>query len=225
MRGYVLTVRPQPGLAATIKAGEALGLNMIGYPLFEIRSRAWECPDPDTIDALLIGSANAIRHGGAALQSLTSKPVYAVGQTTAQAARDAGFAIADIGNGGLQNVLDNVPGPQRLLRIAGAQHVALDPPESVPIATVIAYESAPLALPEPLRPLHDLGLIVLLHSAAAAQQFDREARRLAFERSRVRLVVIGPRVADAAGAGWQAIHVSPTPSDKAMLELVQAMYI
>ena len=225
MRGYVLTVRPQPGLAATMKAGEAMGLNMIGYPLFQIRSRAWECPDPYTIDALLIGSANAIRHGGAALQKLTSKPVYAVGQSTAHAARDAGFAIADVGNGGLQNVLDNMRGPQRLLRIAGAQHVALDPPASVSITTVIAYESVPLTLPEPLRALHDLGLIVLLHSAAAAQQFDRETRRLALERSRIQLVAIGPRVADAAGTGWKAIHVSPTPNDKGVLELVHAMCI
>ena len=36
MAGYVLAVRPQPGLAATIATAEKMGLNAIGYPLFEI---------------------------------------------------------------------------------------------------------------------------------------------------------------------------------------------
>lgn len=225
MSGYVLTVRPEPGLAVTIAAGEALGLNMIGYPLFEIRSRNWECPDPSKVDALLIGSANAVRHGGAGLEPLMDKPVHAVGKTTAEVAREAGFTIASVGSGGLQNVIDAITAPSHLLRIAGAEHVGLLAPEGVTMDTVIAYESVPLELPEPLRPLHSLGLTVLLHSAAAARQFDREARRLALERSQIQLVVIGPRVAEAAGLGWQAIHVSDEPSDQAVLELARSVCI
>ena len=169
MSGYVLTVRPQPGLAATMAAGEALGLNMIGYPLFEVQARDWDCPDPAGIDALLIGSANAIRHGGEGLAKLPDKPVYAVGEATAYAAREAGFAVASCGTGGLQKVLDTIAAPARLLRIAGADHVPLDPPAGVSMTKVIAYESVPMELPEPLRPLHDMGLTVLLHSAAAAR--------------------------------------------------------
>lgn len=225
MSGYVLAVRPEPGLAATMAAGEALGLNMIGYPLFEVVPRAWECPDPASIDGLLIGSANAIRHGGKQLDRLTEKPVHAVGETTAVAAREAGFTIASVGAGGLQNVLDSIPAPARLLRIAGAEHVALTPPHRVEVTTVIAYESLPQELPDPLRPLHDLGLTVVLHSAAAARQFDRESRRLALQRGRITLAVIGPRVVEAAGSGWQAIHVSPAPSDQALLEMVREMCI
>lgn len=227
---YVLAVRPEPGLKATMAAGEALGLNMIGYPLFEVRAVPWECPDPEGIDALLIGSANAIRHGGEALAGLTDKPVYAVGEATAEAARQAGLAVAATGAGGLQNLLDALEAPLRLLRIAGANHVALFPPEGVGIETVIAYETAPKELPEPLRALfapggHDLGLTVLLHSAAAAEQFERESRRLALERSRISLAVIGPRVASSAGKGWKAIHVSPSPNDRALLEMVREVCI
>lgn len=220
MPGFVLAVRPEPGLSATMEAGKALGLNMIGYPLFEIRAVAWQCPDPAQVDALLIGSANAIRYGGEALASLKDKPVHAVGETTAEAARGAGFTIAAVGSGGLQNVLDAIPAPRRLLRIAGADHVPLSPSEGVNIHKVVAYESVPLELPEPLRPLHDLGLIVLLHSAAAAEQFARESRRLGLERSRIQLAVIGPRVASAVGKGWQAIHIAPQPNDRALLEMI-----
>lgn len=227
---YVLAVRPEPGLKATMAAGEALGLNMIGYPLFEVRAAAWECPDPDGIDALLIGSANAIRHGGEGLARLNGKPVYAVGEATAEAAREAGFTVAATGAGGLQYLLDALEGSLRLLRIAGANHVPLDPPEGVEIATVIAYETVAQELPDPLRALfapggHDLGLTVLLHSAAAAEQFDRESRRLALERGRIELAVIGPRVASSAGKGWKAIHVSPSPNDRALLEMVREVCI
>lgn len=225
MAGYVLVVRPEPGLSATMAMAKDMGLNAIGYPLFEVRTCPWECPDPSTFDALLIGSANAIRHGGKGLQSLRDKPVYAVGDTTAMIAREAGFTIAETGTGGLQNVLDAIAPPMRLLRIAGEEHVALDSGAGVNIHTVIAYKSVALELPEPLRPLHDLGLTVLLHSASAARHFDSESRRLALQRSRIQLVVIGPRVASAVGKGWRAIHVSPEPNDRAVLELARDVCI
>lgn len=221
MTRTILAVRPQPGLAATLAAGEAMGLNILGYPLFEIRPLAWDCPEPASIDALLIGSANAIRHGGEALQSLMDKPVHAVGQTTAEAAREAGFTVASVGSGGLQNVLDALEGPARLLRLSGEEHVHLTAPAGVQLDTCILYQAAPIELPEPLRPLADLGLTVLLHSAAAARRFAQETQRLAMDRGRIRLAVIGPRVAQAAGDGWHSVHVSPTPSDAAMLEMVR----
>lgn len=225
MGGMILVVRPEPGLGATLRAAEDMGLNAVGYPLFEIRAVRWECPDPAHVDALLIGSANVFRHAGEALSKLTDKPVYAVGGTTADAARAAGFTVAGVGTGGLQNVLGDVPSGTRLLRLAGAEHVPLHAPAGVTVLTAVTYEAVPLELPEPMRALQDLGLTVLLHSAAAARQFDAEARRLALHRARIDLVVIGPRVADAAGTGWANIHVSPAPNDRAMLELAQAMCI
>lgn len=228
MGGYLLVVRPEPGLSATVAAANAAGLNAIGYPLFEIEPVDWDCPDLASIasiDALLIGSANAIRHLGSVPESLKAKPVYAVGQTTADAARDAGFEVARVGTGGLQNVLDKIAPKTRLLRIAGADHVPLSPPDGVTITTIIAYKTVPQELPEPLRPLQDLGLTVMLHSAAAAAQFVRESRQLALERGRITLIAIGPRVAEAAGPGWRAIHVSPQPNDAAMLEMAQQVCI
>lgn len=225
MGGMILVVRPEPGLAATVTAAKDMGLNAVGYPLFEICPVPWELPDVESVDALLIGSANAIRHGGAGLRALAGKPVYAVGKATADAAKEAGFEIAMVGTGGLQNVLAAVPAGTNLLRLAGAEHVPLELPAGVSMETRIVYKAVPLELPEPLRALQQLGLTVLLHSAAAARQFDAEARRLALHRGRITLIAIGPRVAEAAGEGWADIHVCNTPNDNAMLELAQAMCI
>lgn len=166
MSFHLLALRPQPGLAATLGKVREAGLAITGHALSEIRAVAWDCPDPDGIDGLLIGSANAILHGGPNLARLTGKPVYAVGEATAAAARAAGFGVAMTGSGGLQGVLDSIAAPSHLLRIAGEEHVPLDPPAGVTFAEVIAYRSVPLPLDPAAGLLASGGALVLLHSAA-----------------------------------------------------------
>ena len=221
----LLAIRPEPGLSSTLETARALGLDIIGEPLFEIRPIAWDCPASGEVDALLIGSANAVLHAGEDFSGLTQKPVYAVGQTTADAAVDAGFAVAATGQGGLQNVLDAIATPMRLLRIAGAEHVRLNPPAGVTIQTVIAYEST--ALPISAATLETVGdqPLVLLHSAVAARHFASECDRLPLNRDAITLAVLGPRIAEAAGAGWRSVHISPQPSDTALLEMIRKLCV
>ena len=117
----VLCLRPEPGLSATISHGAALGLEITGCPLSRIEPVQWDAPDPAAFDALLAGSANIFRHGGASLARLRDLPVLAVGATTATAAREAGFCVARTGRGGLQNLLDDLAlepdSPKRFLRL------------------------------------------------------------------------------------------------------------
>ena len=82
----LFAIRPEPGLSATVTAARAVGLAVHGEPLFTVRAVAWTAPDPAGVDGLLIGSANALRHGGPALEPLRGKPAYVVGEATAQAA-------------------------------------------------------------------------------------------------------------------------------------------
>lgn len=220
MSETIVAIRPQPGLAATIATGRALGLDILGEPLSEIRPLEWTCPDPDTVDALLIGSANAFLHGGPQLAELTGKPVYAVGNATADAARSLGFKVAAIGTGGLQNVLDTVAPPTRLLRIAGARHVPLVAPEGVAIHTVIAYENVALPIPERMVEALQAPVIVLLHSAASALNFASECDRLALDRSRISLAALGPRIVADIGSGWRSVYCAPSPNDRDLLEMV-----
>ena len=218
----ILAIRPEPGLGATLEAGRELGLDIGGHPLFEIRPLDWTAPDPADFDALLIGSANAFRHGGENLALFLDKAAHVVGRATESAAREAGFAVASVGTGGLQNVLDAIEAPLRMLRIAGAEHVPLDPPQGVTIETVIAYESVALPLDPRLLGI-DEPTIVLLHSAVAAQHFAAECARLEMDRSAIAIAALGPRIASAAGKGWRAIHVSPRAEDTALLAMVRGL--
>jgi uroporphyrinogen-III synthase len=220
---HCLALRPEPGLAATLAKARALGLTITGCALSDIRSVAWDCPDPAAFDGLLIGSANAFLHGGPSLARLTEKPVYAVGAATADAARAAGFAVAVVGSGGLQGVLDAIPasdsGPAHLLRIAGEEHVPLTAPEGASFTEVIAYRSCPQPL-DPAAPVLAGGsALVLLHSAATARHFASECDRLALARPAIAIAALGPRIAAAAGTGWGAVHTAPRPDEAALLEM------
>jgi uroporphyrinogen-III synthase len=223
MTATLIALRPEPGLAATLARASALGLTITGLALSEIHPVRWNCPDPASIDGLLIGSANAFVHGGAQLDRLKHKPVFAVGEATADAARAAGFAAALVGSGGLQGVLDMVPAPAHLLRIAGEEHVPLILPPAVSITPVIAYRAILLPLDPVAALLADgaggVGALVLLHSAITARHFADECDRLGLARGGIMLAALGPRIAAAAGTGWSAVHTAARPDEAALLEL------
>lgn len=224
MTALILTIRPEPGCTATVEAGRAAGLAIEGCPLLEIRPLEWAPPAPEAIDALLLGSANAVRHGGAALARFAGKPVYSVGAATGKAAEAAGFPVAVCGQGVLQPVLDSLAGRQlRLLRVTGADHVPLNPPPGISIETRIAYESAGLALPRAVAARLAGGSLALLHSAVAASHFAAECDRLGVPRDRVALAALGPRIAAAAGEGWAAVRSARVPAEAALLALASDM--
>lgn len=213
----VIVIRPQPGAEATAAAAGELGLEARAFPLFAVGPVAWEPPPPDEVDALLIGSANALRHGGSALARFRGKPAYAVGQATAAACRQAGLTVAVTGSGGLEGVLAEIAGPTRLLRLAGREHIPLSPPAEVELVERIVYASEPRPIPPALADLLREPAIVLLHSASAARHFAGECDRLDLDRARIALVTIGPRVTAACSSGWADVATALTPDDAALL--------
>ena len=220
----VIVIRPEPGCAATVAAARAAGLEAYGFPLFAVCPVAWEPPDPASIDALLIGSANAPRHAGAALAPYAGKPAYVVGAATAEAAREAGLVIAATGAGGLASVMASIaPEHRRLLRLSGRERVDLVPGDGVSLCERVVYASEPQPMPAPLARLlltHALPLcLVLLHSAEAARHFAAECDRLDLPRGRIHLVTLGPRIAAATGKGWAQVSVAEVPNDAALLAL------
>jgi len=201
-----------------------MGLQIAAVPLFHIEQVSWQAPDPASFDGLLIGSANAIRCGGTQLASLLDLPVYAVGQSTADVALQAGFTIAKVGSGGLQNLLDDrVLHSLHLLRLSGESRVPLVAGANQKIEEIIVYRSVPKAAPSELTGLLREGAVVALHSANAAQHFCGLIGDFGFERETIRIAALGPRIADAAGTGWADIQTAPEPNDTALLEMIENM--
>lgn len=175
-------------------------------PLFHILPQAWTSPDPSAFDALLFTSASGVRAAGDALARFAHLPVIAVGEATAEAAREAGLTVVETGEGdGASVVAASRFG--RLLHLAGRRHAPLDDPRVTSIAVYAAEALPPPAIP-------DSG-VALLHSGRAALRFGS----IVADRAGYDLVAISAAVADAAGAGWRSVAWVERPGDAAMLAL------
>ena len=234
MTSTIFVLRSEPGLSATAGQARALGMKVVAEPLAEVRPVEWMPPADDSFDALLFGSANALRHGGEALQHWRGRDAYVVGETTAEAACEAGFDVLRTGSGGLQALLDDLPPTVshtgsnegktlRLLRLAGEKRLPLKAPVGVSIQSVTVYRVVHLPIGEALESRLRGGGVALLHSAEAARHFGGECDRLGVDRVGLSIAALSPRIAEAAGDGWRRVASSPTPADGALLELARDM--
>jgi uroporphyrinogen-III synthase len=205
----VLVLRPEPGASATVERARRLGLDAVAAPLFEIEPVAWDAPELAGFDGLLITSANAVRQAGAGLQALRGLEAYAVGEATAEAAREAGFDVAATGDAGVERLLASIEPDLRLLHLAGAdrKECADARQELVPLVT---YRSVPTDKPN--LPRADVALI---HSPRAGTRLAE----LTQERSVLTLVAVSEAAGAAAGSGWRAVHIAEAPTDDALLAL------
>lgn len=218
----LIVIRPEPGCTATTDAARALGLDVHAFPLFEVTDLPWHVPDPLLYDGLLAGSANVFHHGGPGLASLAGLPVHAVGETTAQAARRAGFDVAHVGSGGLQPLVAALP-PSRMLRLCGVERVMLACPDGVVVDDRIVYAARAKPLPDALVALLQRPAVVALHSGEAARHFKSESDRLNLPRHAFDLACMAPRIAESAGSGWHRIEIADETTDAALLELACQM--
>lgn len=218
----VIAIRPEPGLSATLAQARALGLNIHGFALFEGAPVDWTAPAPDAYAGLLAGSAALFRLGGDGVAMCLALPVHAVGRATAEAAQAAGFAVAGIGEGGLDTVVSTLP-PGHYLRLAGEAHVPLHPQPGVSIDTRVVYRMAALPIPHELASLLTAPTLVLLHSGEAARHFAEQCDAIGIDRARIALACLAPRMAEAAGSGWRMIGLAPERTDRALLALARQM--
>lgn len=217
-------LRPEPGWSASAAAAREAGIEVIGQPLFEGEAIDWQMPSGE-FDGLLIGSAAVLRFAGPQLDQSRHLPVHAVGETTAAAARAAGFAVARTGEAGLQALLDARAGEaRRFLRLGGDERVPLvpHPGQSVTECAVYRMVSRPID-PDLAIALAERRPLVALHSAAAARHFVQEINRLAIAPEAVSLLALGPRIAEAAGLGWAELHIAEHPNEAALLAKAAAL--
>jgi uroporphyrinogen-III synthase len=188
-----------------------MGLDAVSIPLFKVEPVAWDPPEPSGFDGLLLTSANAVRHAGDKLTDLRGLPVYAVGEATSQAARDAGFDIKATGDAGADRLLGSIETGLKLLHLCGKDRRAPENP-SQQITALPVYRAVSVDVPE----LGDLnGGVAMIHSPMAGERFAK----LVDDRSGVTIAAISAAAADAAGSGWRKVEVASSPTDDALLAL------
>jgi uroporphyrinogen-III synthase len=206
----ILIVRPAPGNAATAAAVTAMGLEPVMVALFEVGPRAWDAVDPDGFDAVAMTSANAVRHGGGRLARFAHLPLFAVGESTAEAARAVGFSEIRVGSGDAGDLGEQLSG--RVLHLTGTDHRTI--PTAAAVTAVPVYETRPLVPSSPLE-----AEIALIHSPRAGARLAE----LMPSRSAIRIVAISSAAAQACGSGWAAVHIADAPREHAMLECLRRL--
>jgi uroporphyrinogen-III synthase len=218
----IAVIRPEPGNRVTAAVIEAAGRKTIRLPLFEARPMAWDVPDPAGFDALIVTSANALRHGGSGLAQLLDLPAYAVGEATAEAARRTGFRVAAMGSTGSAELiaLAEAAGVRRALHLAGRERTIA--PGGIVAQVITVYATDPIAVTaQAARRL--AGSVVIIQSARTGERLAEIVDAHGIDRSGIALVGISRRAADSAGIGWETVVVPPDFGGTALTDAAIAL--
>lgn len=220
----LLVTRPQPGNDATAQRARAAGFDVIQLPLFEIAPRPWQVPQPGDFDALLITSANAVRHAGDGLAQLAALPVHAVGARSADAARGAGLKVASAGTTDAHGALRAAAaaGHDRLLWLAGADRSDPAPFPPVSIEARCVYAAEPIEIGNAAAALAATDAVAL-HSARAARRLCALLAAAGISRASIAILAFSMPIAQAAGTGWRAVAIAERPDDSALLSAARSL--
>ena len=228
----VLVTRPQPDADRTAKLLISMGHEPVIAPVSEIVAVAGEWP-AGPFDGVLLTSQNGLRHGVARLPGEIARlPLFAVGQRTALAAREAGFGEVLEGKGtgeGMAGLIRRrMPGRARLLYLAGEPRKPGLERElaacGFTVEALVVYRAVPVRnLPEPAVEMLKSGKIdsVLHYSREGAARFVALARvaDLAPEALRLRHICLSGDVAMPL-ADAPNICIAAEPMESALLKLL-----
>jgi len=231
----ILVTRPQPGAAQTAAALHERGHEPIVAPLFQIEILSKVDPKAAEWAAILLTSASALAGilKSAGRSAWRGVPVFAVGDRTAQAARDAGFTNVTSAAGNANDLVGVVAAqlkpPARLLYLAGEERTgdlagALQA-KNFAVDTIVVYRFLTVpALPEVAATALADGLDGVLHfSRRGADAFliaARNSRLLDAAVNRPIHFCMSEQVAaPLRQAGAARIQVAARPNEDALLEL------
>lgn len=231
----ILVTRPERDARGTADRLRAIGFEVVVAPLLvfaPIAPLAW--PD-GPISGVIVTSANGVRalKDLGVVDKLAAKPVFAVGDKTADAARAAGFGKVQSAGGAAEDLValigKSVQTGDRLLYSQGREvshnlaHILA--PSGIEIVDLPAYEMKAIpALPDAVAKGLRTGEItaVTLYSKRTAEVFAALSAPLLSPaaKSSLRLLCLSHNVAQPlVAATFTRIALADHPSEEAMLAL------
>jgi uroporphyrinogen-III synthase len=231
----LLLTRPEPDAQRTAAVLRGRGHTVVVAPLMRIEVLADAEIGAGPWAAILVTSANAA-HAVAAHQrkkTLKGVPVFAVGERSAQAMREAGFADVSSADGGVGDLAQLVgermtPGSS-LLYLAGAERAgdlaAKLATRSLAVQTAIVYRAAAVeTLPSAAADALAKDFEGVLHySRRTAEAYVGAARAAGMLESALKPAqfCLSAQIAEPlAEAGASIIHVAQRPIEAALIELL-----
>jgi uroporphyrinogen-III synthase len=227
----VVITRPQPAAERTAAALAARGHDVWVVPLMQVEpvvadlSGGW--------GGVIITSANAPA-AAAANPALTKLPLFAVGERSAQAAREAGFSNVTSAGGDIRDLVQllrerKADAKAPLLYLAGEDRAADLVGElaahGIAAEMRVVYRAATAPFPPELSAALEAGDVqaVLHFSKRSAENYVAGARAagIADEALSVRHYCLSAQVAEPLqAAGAQRVAIAPRPEEAAVIELL-----
>src|SRR6185312_5007825 len=228
----VVVTRPQTDSERTAAALEALGHEVLVAPLMRIEPVAVDLAG--TWSAIVITSANALQAVPATADGVKTLPVFAVGDRSAEAARQAGFAEVSSANGDIKDLVrlvaaHAVHAKAPLLYLAGKDRSGDLVPQlaahGIDAEMKVVYRIAAEVFPPVLAAALESGDVdaVLHFSRRSAELFVEGARSsgVAGPAEDVRHLCLSAQVAEPL-AGASRIAVAVRPEEVALIALLRA---
>ncbi len=225
-----LITRPREDAEGVAHLLQEQGLDTLVEPMMAVRLLAEGPLDLSEVRALLVTSANGVRAFVRASEERTL-PVYAVGDATARAARQAGFAHVTSAGGDVASLAELVrtrvkPGPAPLLHVAGTV-VAGDLAARLAGYTVrreVLYEARPVqALSDHAATALDQGAVdlALFYSPRTAATFSQVVADRADTLRRVTAYALSQGVASQLSPlPFHRIRVAEAPDQASLLAVI-----
>ena len=228
----VVVTRPQADSERTAAALEALGHEVLVTPLMRIEPVAADLAG--TWSAIVITSANALQAVPATADGVKTLPVFAVGDRSAEAARQAGFAEVSSANGDIKDLVRLVAAravgaKAPLLYLAGEDRSGDLVPQlaahGIDAEMKVVYRIAAEVFPPVLAAALESGDVdaVLHFSRRSAELFVEGARSsgVAGPAEDVRHLCLSSQVAEPL-AGASRIAIAARPDEAALIALLRA---
>ncbi len=215
----VWVTRAEPGAACTADRLTALGFTPIVAPLLTLAplpGALHAAPDPAAVAALALTSPNGVEAFAPLAPRFRDRPVFAVGDATAEAARAAGFVDVRSASGDIHALARLIaaeapPGP---LLAPGAREPAGDLPALLPdrpVQRLPVYAAFETHAPAPA--FFDA---VMLHSPRAARALASDLPRAASS-GRIAICISEAAAIPLRPFDFTQIRIAATPDEPAML--------
>jgi uroporphyrinogen-III synthase len=238
----ILVTRPHPDNATTAAALRAKGFEVLLAPMLRFEPVAFQIDADARFEAVIVSSANALRaiNESPARDDLRDRPLFAVGERTAQAARDSGFTHVTAAGGDAVSLRELIVAQARAKRLKKSGELlylaAADRARDLGtelgelgfnVSTVTVYRmNAVPDLPSDVSAACAAGRIeaVLHYSARSARAFLDAARAAGVEISALALPQCCFSNAVAAivrEAGAAQVAVARAPDEDAIFEVLE----
>ncbi len=227
----ILVTRPETEAGETGQKLEAHGYHVLYAPMIKIAPVSFEIPDETR--TLVVTSKNGARYGLANIGK-KDRPIFAVGEQTAEVARSQGFTNITVGPGTARQLVplllecgdkqkrdySHLCGSEIAYNIASVLRDA-----GLDAENTVTYQSLPnRAFPPAVQEMMENGGIdaVLFYSPRTATIFEEAISECGFHDWLPKLdaYCLSERVADSLLGPWREIKRSIMPEEKALLSLL-----